>query len=72
MCLCYQKLMARGRSAEKATVLIYFYGPMAFLLLANLALFVYTAARILAVRKDTAILHKADNARSHSGTETQR
>lgn len=45
---------------------------MAFLLLANLVLFVYTAARILAVRKDTAILHKADNARTHTGAEAQR
>lgn len=45
---------------------------MAFLLFANLVLFVYTAARILAVRKDTAILHKADSARTQSATETQR
>lgn len=58
--------------AEEGALLMYFYGPMAFLLLANLVLFVYTAARILAVRKDTAILHKADNSRTHSGAETQR
>lgn len=45
---------------------------MAFLLVANLVLFVYTAARILAVRKDTAILHKADSARTQSANETQR
>ncbi|KAK3919035.1 G-protein coupled receptor Mth2 [Frankliniella fusca] len=57
---------------ETTAVLLYFYGPMAFLLLTNLVLFVYTAARILAVRKDTAILHKSDNSQRHTGAETQR
>ncbi|XP_052127850.1 uncharacterized protein LOC113213844 isoform X2 [Frankliniella occidentalis] len=57
---------------ETTAVLLYFYGPMAFLLLANLVLFVYTAARILAVRKDTAILHKSDHSQRHTGAETQR
>jgi hypothetical protein len=32
---------------------------MAFLLLANLMLFLYTAARIISVRRDTAILSRA-------------
>jgi hypothetical protein len=34
---------------------------MAFLLLANLMLFLYTAARIISVRRDTAILNSAGN-----------
>jgi hypothetical protein len=45
--------------AEPAATLAYFYGPMAFLLLANLMLFLYTAARIISVRRDTAILTSA-------------
>jgi hypothetical protein len=47
--------------AEPAATLVYFYGPMAFLLLANLMLFLYTAARIISVRRDTAILNNAGN-----------
>jgi hypothetical protein len=34
---------------------------MAFLLLANLMLFLYTTARIISVRRDTAILSTAGN-----------
>lgn len=44
---------------ESDATLAYFYGPMAFLLLANLILFLYTAARIISVRRDTAILSRA-------------
>jgi hypothetical protein len=47
--------------AEPVATLAYFYGPMAFLLLANLMLFLYTAARIISVRRDTAILSCAGN-----------
>lgn len=46
---------------KPAATLAYFYGPMAFLLLANLMLFLYTAARIISVRRDTAILNRAGN-----------
>jgi hypothetical protein len=44
---------------ESDATLAYFYGPMAFLLLANLILFLYTVARIISVRRDTAILSRA-------------
>jgi hypothetical protein len=47
--------------AEPAATFAYFYGPVAFLLLANLMLFLYTAARIISVRRDTAILNRAGN-----------
>ncbi|PNF24431.1 hypothetical protein B7P43_G09683 [Cryptotermes secundus] len=46
---------------KPAATLAYFYGPMAFLLLANLMLFLYTATRIILVRRDTAILNSAGN-----------
>ncbi|KAJ9586780.1 hypothetical protein L9F63_019626 [Diploptera punctata] len=46
---------------KPAATLAYFYGPMAFLLLGNLVLFLYTAGRIISVRRDTAILSSAGN-----------
>ncbi|XP_069691397.1 probable G-protein coupled receptor Mth-like 3 isoform X2 [Periplaneta americana] len=54
---------------KPAATLAYFYGPMAFLILANLILFLYTAARIISVRRDTAILNSAGNT---SGSATNK
>ncbi|PSN52656.1 hypothetical protein C0J52_08807 [Blattella germanica] len=54
---------------EPAATLAYFYGPIAFVLVMNLALFLYTAARIIAVRRDTAILNSARNT---SGSAVQK
>jgi len=59
LCEQFFKYKSGGFCAESDATLAYFYGPMAFLLLANLILFLYTVARIISVRRDTAILSRA-------------
>lgn len=51
------------------SIFLYFFGPMAILLLGNLVLFSYTACRIVAVRRETVILNMNDS-RRHEGNST--
>ena len=59
LCKQFSKYKFVGFCAESNATLAYFYGPMAFLLFANLILFLYTVARIISVQRDTAILNRA-------------
>ncbi|GLG99227.1 Probable G-protein coupled receptor Mth-like 1 [Gryllus bimaculatus] len=52
---------------SKMATLAYFYGPMAALLLANVALFAYTTARIVRVQRETAVLSGGDSGRHDGG-----
>ncbi|XP_049767215.1 probable G-protein coupled receptor Mth-like 1 isoform X1 [Schistocerca cancellata] len=49
----------RGREAT----LLFFYGPVAVLLLGNLSLFTYTAVKIVSAHKETQILNMVDGRR---------
>lgn len=45
--------------------LVYFYGPMAILIVINITLFIITAWKIKQVQQDTAMLRK-DESKKHS------
>ncbi|XP_049942566.1 uncharacterized protein LOC126419422 [Schistocerca serialis cubense] len=51
----------------KPATLVYFYGPMALLLVSNLCLFAYTAGRICVARRGSGILRKSGSQRHHGG-----
>ncbi|XP_047098385.1 probable G-protein coupled receptor Mth-like 3 [Schistocerca piceifrons] len=53
----------------KPATLVYFYGPMALLLVSNLCLFAYTAGRICVARRGSGILRKPGSQRHHGGSK---
>ncbi|XP_046980320.1 probable G-protein coupled receptor Mth-like 1 [Schistocerca americana] len=53
----------------KPATLLYFYGPMALLLVSNLCLFVYTAGRIYVAQRGSDILRKPGSQRHHGGSK---
>ncbi|KAF5272746.1 hypothetical protein FQA39_LY07773 [Lamprigera yunnana] len=52
--------------------LLYFYGPLAFVVIFNVVLFTRTAWRIKVIQEDTAILRRSENRMTSDENDTQR